>query len=209
MKRSYYAVMRDPKGYLNPDQIHPIIEASPEPFRLLFLTAWNTGRRVSELTKSPDVKKSHGIRKRDIDLMNNRIRFVTLKNKGTDGDHMWVDGVDPIVIEKLWDRVRELGPSSVAFPFTRQVATMRFLRICRSIGIQQIGATPPHMHHLRHSAIMFMYANGMTPEQIQYRTGHRDINSLLYYIRVLEVEDLTEKFRKMWSGESEWIKKIY
>ena len=35
-------VMKDPKGYFKPEQIHPIIEASPYPYNLIFLIDWET-----------------------------------------------------------------------------------------------------------------------------------------------------------------------
>jgi len=44
---------------------------------------------------------------------------------------------------------------------------------------------------------MFMYSKGMKPEEIKERTGHRDINSLLYYVKIMELENLTEKFKEI------------
>lgn len=215
-----FVTMKDPKGYLKPDQIHPIIEASPYPFNLCFLVAWNTGRRISEIVSSKDVLNSVGIRRMDLDMLNNRIRFVTLKKRITENKkkidpkkypshtYMWVDGIDSTLITKLWELSETKSEKEPIFNFGRKVATIRFRRICEKIGIRRIGATYPHMHHLRHSAIMFMYVKGMRPEQIQMRTGHGDINSLLYYIKVLELENLTEKFKELWKSESEWIKGV-
>lgn len=203
-----FTVMKDEKGYLKPEQLHPIIEASPHPFNLCFLVAWNTGRRVSEIVKSNDVKNSSGIRKIDLDMLNNRIRFVTLKTRSKKPEYMWVGGIDFHLMKRLWELADGKKKTDPIFDFGRRVATMRFKRICEKIGILRIGSTTPHIHHLRHSAIMFMYAKGMKPEEIQKMTGHKDINNLLYYVKVMELENITEKFKKLWREESKWVKKL-
>lgn len=207
-------VMSDPKGYLKPEQIHPVIEASPYPYNLIYLIAWNTGRRVSEIVYSKDVPNSVGIRKLDLDLLNNRIRFNTLKTRHKDS-FMWVDGIDETLMKNLYQLVMDKPQKNpLVFNFRdistsyRIHVTLKFGQICNSIGIQRIGAKYPHIHHLRHSAIMFMYAKGMKPEEIQLRTGHININNLLYYITVMEIENLTDKFKDLWKNESAWIKTL-
>lgn len=198
----YDAPMKDAKGYLKPNEIHPVIEAADNKRnKILLLLLWNAGRRISEL-----VDKTYGIRKKDLDMKNNRIYFTTLKTKGR--ERMWVDGIDPLIMKGLWELCKDKKDDEMVFDIGRKMGYIIFRDACYKVGIRQIGSKRPHPHHMRHSSIMFMYSKGMKPEEIQQRTGHRDINSLLYYIKVMELENLTDKFKEMWKEESNWLKEI-
>ena len=193
--------MSDPDGYLKPNEVHKIIEKTKNVRdRLLILLLWNTGRRISEL-----VDKKYGMRKKDIDFLHNKINFTTLKTKGK--KRTWVKGIDPLIIKGLEKLCAKKKDDDRVFNISRQRAYDIFLHSCHATGLRMIGSRPPHPHHLRHSAIMFMYAKGMKPEEIQQRTNHVDLNSLLWYIHLM-TDDVAEKFIEAWKEEHEWVKNI-
>ena len=225
----YGMVMKDKKGYFKPDEIKKIIHASPYPYNLVFLVAWETGRRVSEIVKSEDVVNSTGIRRKDLNMKENAIYFTTLKMKLKDKfgnlkkpSGMWVTDVPRTLMEELWKLAENKEEDEILFRFEdyhnkriiknyRIQVTLVFRKICESIGIRTVGLyrKHPHMHHLRHSAIMFMYSKGFKPEEIVEKTGHKNINNVLWYIKVLEDENVSKKFKALAEEEDVWLKEVF
>jgi integrase len=198
--------IRDPKGYLEPEQVKKLIAATTNPRdALLVRIPWRTGIRVSELI---------GIRIEDIDFVN---RAIVIKvQKMRKGDEKVIERRRVVPIDQgTLDMVREYlewrkqfpYKGDLLFPITRQRVDQIFWKLGRRAGIKEIGDPVVsqhkklHPHHLRHSFAIHCIKKGMSIERLQKILGHQSPTTTSVYLQY-SVADLHEDYDRVWEDET-------
>lgn len=179
--------IKDLRGYLKPDEVQRIIEASPTPRdRLLIQTLWITGARISEV-----IDREHGIRPQDlvIDGGENIIIMRTLKRSRKKNPTPPPSRRVPIP-KKLMDSLQAFCINTPAqmriFPISRQRAFEIVRRAGKLAGITQVGEKRLHPHHLRHSHCVAYIKHDNTLEglkKLQRRLGHASFATTAHYLQ--------------------------
>ena len=194
--------IRDLKGYLEPEQVERLINATTNPRdALLVRIPWRTGIRVSELI---------GIRIQDIDYENRAIVIKVQKMRKRDGKAIERRRVVPVdqgtlnmVKEYLEWRKQFPYKGDLLFPITRQRVNQIYWKLGRRAGITKVGDpavskhTKLHPHILRHSFSIHCVKHGMSIERLQKILGHASPTTTSVYLQY-SVADLHEDYDRAW-----------
>lgn len=148
--------------YLDKDVILARIDDMP-PGRdkMLVITMWRTGCRVSEVTN---------IKKKDIDFKNRTIRISWLKSR------KWLERVIPLqkgLADLLAVFCTALNMDDRLFPYTRQ----NVLKITK----KWLKVSP---HKIRHSYTINLIRQGVQIQDLQKLLGHKNINTTMIYYSI-------------------------
>jgi len=157
------AQLRELPKYLEPEYIRESILAMPEgSARILVMTLWYTGIRVSEAL---------GIRKQDLDVRNRAVRIRWLKSRH------WAERYVPLhpeIAAILGVYTASKLSEDRLFPFTRQ----RAYQICRRY-------VKCHPHQLRHSFAVHFLRSGGSLVELHKIMGHRRITTTQVYLNIV------------------------
>ena len=189
--------MRDPRGYLRPEEIKKIVEVCKTLKELAVIeTLRRTGIRVSELLS---------IRRDSIswDEKTLLIRWLKHEKKGNKNNVtplMRQVYIDNKLIEILQRFVEKYAITNYLFPVTRQAIFKMVRSIGRRAHILTVGSKKIHPHHFRHSFVVNALKKGVKIETIQKLVGHKDISTTAHYLQ-FSSEELKEAVEKIWSDE--------
>jgi len=191
--------MKDLRGYLTEEQVNKILEATENlRDRLILQLMYRCGRRVSEVL---------ALRKEDIIWEENKIIFTILKRKRPVKELKPVDsGTMKLLRLYISEEVemkgvrKRISDDGRLFPVTRQYVFKMLRKVAKKVGIEYVGSTKIHPHHLRHSfAIHQVRTNVKTAEdlrKLQMYMGHANINTTAYYLQFSpdELRDLVSSW---------------
>ena len=204
----YSSPMNDPRGYLTASQVWHIIDtARTARNKLLIMTLFMTGRRVSEIV---GYKKQvfedgkwrvltdimGGLMPKDILPDRNAIVFTILK-KGKPIER--VIGVHSSLKATLNEYIRDnkIPDDRLVFPLTRQ----RVFQIVRDLGeksgIPKVGNKGLHPHHFRHSFAVFM-TDKINLKKLQEMLCHSDVAMTTHYLQYSS-RDIEKDIEDAWS----------
>jgi len=196
MDRMFNA-MKDPQGYLEPEQIKRIIDSCFD-FRnkVLLMVLARSGRRISEILM---------LKPKDINYADRTIVWNILKKpKDVKGRApRKIKPIDRNTLDSLrkYVEVREIPPERKVFEISRIRAYQIVRDACEMVGITQIGDTKPHPHHFRHSfSVNFVRKYGDNTETLrvlQQYLEHSDIGVTAGYLQFSQ-EHIRAVMEKMW-----------
>lgn len=156
--------MKDAGGYIRADDISKLIEAGlNERDKLLMMTLFNTGRRVSEIVGEL------GIRPYDIDVRGSTIAFTVLKKKKDITNERprrrkYVPASLCLALDS-YAKGKNMALGDPIFDFTRQCA----FQICKHAsiksGVRTISGRIVHPHHFRHTFVTQRVLDGLKWEE--------------------------------------------
>src|SRR3989338_4259742 len=195
-----FAPMKDPRGYLTPEQAISLLEAAPNlRDRLLLQLMYRCGRRVSEVLL---------LKKEDILWNDRKIIFTILKRKRPVRELKPVDD-DTLKMLELYcspevslPGIRKKPTDSRLFPITRQYVFSLVRKLGKQAGIERVGEKPLHPHHLRHSFAVHAVRSGLRSAEdlrkLQMYMGHANINTTSHYLQ-FSPEELRSLVTDMWA----------
>lgn len=192
--------MKDPKGYLTPEQVSKIIDATSNlRDRLILQIMYRCGRRVSEVLL---------LRKGDILWGDRKVIFTILKRKRPVKELKPVDE-DTLKLLNLYVNgnvslpgVRKKPEGDVLFPITRQYVFKLIRKLGKETGIEKVGDKKLHPHHLRHSfavhAVRSSIVSAEDLRKLQMYMGHSNISTTAHYLQY-SPEELRDFISGMWA----------
>jgi len=143
--------------YLQPTELHAVLEACPKWLQPIVALLAFTGMRRGEVL---------GLRWLDIDRKGERILLPQSKNG--DARVVWLNALACDVLDSMkggapTDRVFSAG-------ITPENVSLAFLRACRKIGVHDF-----HLHDLRHTAASWLRMSGADLQDVADLLGHRDL----------------------------------
>jgi integrase/recombinase XerC/integrase/recombinase XerD len=198
MATGFSTPITDLRGYLTHEEVQTILNHATNPRdKLLIMTLYLTGRRVSEVIK---------MRVMDIDFENNQIVWNILKKRKRIGitpfgrfvfkprPHQERYTEHPRLIQLLKEYIqhKELDPDDKVFFRTRQRVFQIVRKVGLAAGITHVGDKQIHPHHFRHShAINFIrnMKNAGDIKKLQKRLNHSNIDMTMHYLQFGYQED--------------------
>jgi integrase len=167
-------------SYFNEAEIKKLIIHSKKVFyKFIYTLLFETGARIEE---------ARAIRFRDVDLLNNKIRIITLKQR-SEGDVVRYIPISNELKALLLHHKVESELSNDDFILTqkygkpavsRQGITVQLKKDClESLGI----ISNVNLHRFRHSRAIFLLNRGVNLVQVQRLLGHSDIRNTIIYLR--------------------------
>jgi len=196
--------MKDPRGYLNVEQVEKLLDAAPNlRDRLILQLMYRCGRRVSEVLL---------LTTEDILWNERKIIFTILKRKRPVKELKPVDEgtlklLDLYVNGHIEMRgIRKKMAGNRLFPVTRQQVFKMIRKVGKSAGITYVGVKKLHPHHLRHSfAVHQVKTNLKTPadlRKLQMYMGHANISTTSHYLQ-FSPDELRDVVDGMWGKRNE------
>jgi integrase/recombinase XerD len=186
--------MSDPRGYLELEQIHRLLEAAKDNDRnyMLLRLLWVTGARVSELLA---ITPKHIEWEKQLIIMPTEKRRVEMQR---------LVPVDDKTLIQLRAFLEQHGIRGAAliFDLTRQRVGQIVKLIGRRAGIPNVGRKQIHPHHFRHSHAMYWIKKGGDMRALQIRLGHANFNTTAAYMQYSE-DDIRKHHSKVW-GDFKW-----
>lgn len=192
--------MKDPKGYLTPEQVGKIIDATGNlRDRLLLQIMYRCGRRVSEVLL---------LKKGDILWQDRKIIFTILKRKRPVKELKPVDE-ETFRLLNLYVNgnvslpgIRKKSDGDILFPVTRQYVFKLIRILGKKTGIERVGDKKLHPHHLRHSfavhAVRSTVVSAEDLRKLQMYMGHSNIATTAHYLQY-SPEELRDFISGMWA----------
>ena len=153
--------------YLQPAELHAVLEACPEWLRPVAGLLAFTGMRRSEVL---------GLRWLDVDRKGERIMLPQTKNG--DGRVVWLNELSCQVLDSI--PKNGARPTDSLFPPTGEVTpenvSLAFLRACRKVGVADF-----RLHDLRHTAASWLRMSGADLQDVAELLGHRDLRMTKRY----------------------------
>jgi integrase len=153
--------------YLQPAELHAVLEACPEWLRPITGLLAFTGMRRSEAL---------GLRWLDIDRKGERIMLPMTKNG--DGRIVWLNTLACQVLDSI--PKNGTRPTDLIFSANSKVTpenvSLAFLRACRKVGIADF-----RLHDLRHTAASWLRMSGADIQDVAELLGHRDLRMTKRY----------------------------
>ena len=192
--------MKDLKGYLRPDEVERLIDATTNiRDRVMLQMMYRCGRRVSEILV---------LQKDDILWEDKKIIFTILKRKRPTKE---IKPVDSDTMDMLHQYIygdpdlhglRKGGACEEAiFPLSRQYVFKLMRKLGKSVGIEKVGKKGLHPHHLRHSfAVHQVRSNIKTADdlrKLQMYMGHANISTTAHYLQ-FSPDELREIVDGVW-----------
>jgi integrase len=152
--------------YLQPGELHAVLEACPEWLRPIAGLLAFTGMRRSEVL---------GLRWLDVDRKGERIMLPQTKNG--DGRIVWLNALACQVLDSL----PAGAPTDHVFPHSDPAALAEkishtFPQVCRRVGVADF-----HLHDLRHTAASWLRMSGADLQDVAELLGHRDLRMTKRY----------------------------
>ena len=143
--------------YLQPTELHAVLNACPEWLRPIAGLLAFTGMRRGEVL---------GLRWLDLDIKGGKIMLPQTKNG--DGRIVWLNALASGVVHSL----KRGFPTAPIFSedIKAHNVSIAFLRACRSVGIADF-----RLHDLRHTAASWMRMSGADLQDVAAMLGHRDL----------------------------------
>jgi integrase len=151
--------------YLQPSELVTLLDHCPDWLRPIVVLAVCTGMRRSEIL---------GLRRLDVDLMNERILLRQTKN----GEGRIVQ-TNRMATSALRTLPTMSGESPLQMLFSRMTpeqVSVAFLRACREAKIADF-----HFHDLRHTAASWMRMSGADIHTVAQLLGHKDLRMAARY----------------------------
>lgn len=177
--------MKDLKGYLKPEEVERLINATSNiRDRLILQIMYRCGRRVSEVLS---------IRKGDILWDENKIIFTILKRKRPTKEMKPVDTGTMELLRRYvqgepnLDGLKKGMVDDRLFPLSRQYIFKLMRKLGKITGIETVGTKKLHPHHLRHSfAVHQVRTSVRTAEdlrKLQMYMAHANISTTSHYLQ--------------------------
>lgn len=156
--------------YLQPTELHAVLEACPEWLRPIAGLLAFTGMRRGEVL---------GLRWMDIDRKGRKIILPQTKN----GDGRVVS-LNKLAMDVI-DSLTAGSPTSHVFTgMTPENVSLAFLRTCRKVGIADF-----RLHDLRHTAASWLRMTGADLQDVARVLGHKDLRMTMRYAHLSEAHD--------------------
>lgn len=160
-------------AYINDDEFISILNlAKKKSHKLAFILGFNSGLRISEITK---------LKKEDIDLNSKRI-FIRNSKFGKDRVVPLPKGFPASYLTHI---PLKCGVRALEMAFKRNV---------EKAGIKKEGL---HFHSLRHSFAVRCMERGIPLNQIQVILGHESITTTSIYLKI-NPKDALDNYEKLW-----------
>jgi len=163
---------------LSPDELRRFFAAIKNlKHRALFMTAYATGLRVSELTR---------LRVEDIDSSQGLIHVR--QSKGWKDRYVRLSERLLAVLREYW---KEYRPAPWLFPGQRPdkpMATSTVILLCRTIGYRAAIGKRVTVHILRHSYATHLLDHGTDLRTIQVLLGHRSLSTTALYVHISQAK---------------------
>ncbi len=181
---------------LQPVEVPRVAKAfTDDQARVIFLTLMLTGIRRHEL---------QGLRWRDIDLIENRLRVTDSKTE----QGIRSIAISPALAEELWGhrgRTRYQGDDEYVFtsPTGRQLRARTYAEQFRA-ALKQVGIHD-HMrpfHDARHSSLTNLAASGANPTELMATAGHANMSTTKTYLHLAGIvfPDAAERLERRLLG---------
>jgi len=153
--------------YLQPVELHAVLEACPQWLRPIAGLLAFSGMRRSEVLGS-----------RWLDLDRNGERIILPQTKNGDGRIVWLNSLACQVLDSI--PRNGARPTDFVFPASDKVSpenvSLAFLRVCRKVGIADF-----RLHDLRHTAASWLRMSGADLQDVAELLGHRDLRMTKRY----------------------------
>ncbi len=159
---------RPPAGrvrYLQPTELHAVLDASPEWLRPIIGIAASTGMRRSEIL---------GLRWLDVDLTNRRILLPQSKNG--EGRIIYLNKSALAVIRSLPFGSATRSTDRLFPGVNPDWLRQSFTKVCRKLGIEDF-----RFHDLRHTAASWLRMQGADIHTVAQILGHKDLRMAQRY----------------------------
>jgi integrase/recombinase XerD len=167
-------------SYFNDAEIKKLIVQTRKVFyKFVYTLLFETGARIEE---------ARAVRFRDVDLLNNKIRLITLKQRSEGDVVRYIPISNELKAVLLHHKVdNELSNDDFLLtqktnkaPVSRQGITVQLKKDClESLGI----VSNINLHRFRHSRAIFLLNHGVNLVQVQRLLGHSDIRNTIIYLR--------------------------
>jgi integrase len=153
--------------YLQPRELHALLETCPEWLRPITGLLAFTGMRRSEVL---------GLRWLDVDRKGERILLPQTKNG--DARIVWLNMLACQVLDSIPQQCARLTDHvfRVSDEVTPESVSLAFLRACRKLGIADF-----RLHDLRHTAASWLRMSGADLQDVAELLGHRDLRMTKRY----------------------------
>lgn len=149
--------------YLQPTEMRSLLESCPDWLRPIVALAFCTGMRRGEII---------GLRRLDIDLLNQRIMLPQTKNG--EGRIVYLNQLAMTVMASL--PYQEDATAKIFADVTPDKITATFRKVCIKLEIADF-----RFHDLRHTAASWMRMNGADIHTVAQLLGHKDLRMAARY----------------------------
>lgn len=183
-------VMKDPRGFLEQDQVNRLINSAKNGRdKLLLILLANTGRRISEALE---------LKPKDIDYARELILWKIEKRK--DVSQLWIKTKPALLLAlKTYQKRFKISEDGYYFPSThnrlKRISRQRADQIIKAVGkvagINSVGGKKLHCHVLRHSFAVWSAQNLKNPADLrllQMLLAHANIETTAQYLQFAQKE---------------------
>ena len=167
-------------SYFNEEEVKKLIfHTSKTYYKFIYTLLFELGARIEE---------ARSIKFRDVDLINNKIRVLTLKQRSQGDVVRYIPISNELKAILLHHKVENelsnddflLAQKSGKLPVSRQGITLKLKKDC----LEALGITSNvNLHRFRHSRAIFLLNHGVNLVQVQRLLGHSDIRNTIIYLR--------------------------
>jgi integrase len=151
--------------YLQPTELHLLLEAAPGWLRRIIALAACTGMRRSEILR---------LRWLDVDLANNRILLPQTKNG--EGRIVYLNNSAVAALQSI-PFSTDTKPNALLFAgVSPEQVSVAFVRLCRTLKIVDF-----RFHDLRHTAASWLRMKGADIHTVAQLLGHKDLGMAARY----------------------------
>lgn len=180
-------VMKDIEGFFRTNERTHIYNACDSyRDRVLIRLLWKSGRRITEILQ---------LKVKEIDFEKGNALFIILKKKKPFKKWKPLDKFTLTLLEK-YISLASLKPDHYLLHggnptqhISRQRAFQIVRRLCKKVGINQVGNKKPHPHHFRHSYCIDLARKSKSPSDIRQVQQFMEHSSLGITERYLQFDD--------------------
>ena len=151
--------------YLQPTELHSVLEACPDWLRPIVALAVSTGMRRSEIL---------GLRWLDVDMAHHRILLPQTKNN--EGRAVYLNQSARAILRSLPFHGRTKTTDGLFPDVTPEKVSVAFKRACRKVQIADF-----RFHDLRHTAASWLRMTGADIHTVAQLLGHKDLRMAARY----------------------------
>jgi len=194
--------MRDPLDFVSGEQFRQVyeyaVEVGLEREALLIRTAFESGRRICEIVGQPAYSTNgvrgvrhhvsiSGLRPMDIDAQAGKLVFTIAKKGQIERPKKAFDAT-PKLCALLLDYAAKyrIKPEQRLFPISTSRVRQIIPKLFMDAGVLMLGEKQPHMHALRHGAVIDGMKKADKPEDIlviHRQLDHSSLDLTLYYMQ--------------------------
>ena len=214
MAEYQYEIMKDPTGYMTPEQVNLVIKKTKNlKHKVLILLLYRSGRRISEVLELkvkdvlfdlesinfPILKKNHRKDKR-LKKQEAPRRIKPMDPETMETLRQYISVFDKNKNDWLFSFDHSVNPEDKPTRLTRFGAYYIVRNSFEKVGITQIGNKKPHPHHLRHSFAIEYAQHSETPfdlVQLKKHLEHSSIEMTMSYLQFHSDKKFRDTLGKM------------